>query len=183
MERLISIKSVDDIPARHRRTPIGRLLEYHNLKKKVSHYDEPQLLIGMCMDNRKRLRIPDRFAFILRTGGANLSHHEFKVSYAIAVGNIRHVVLIGHTNCSMVDLHLRREQFILGLVEGAGWNRLDAEKHFDKYSPTFEINNAKDFVVSEAKRFNIKYPKIEIVPLMYRLEDNLLYMIDQEAYK
>ena len=40
----------------------------------------------MCMDNRKHLHIPDNFAFIIRSGGANLRYSEFKVSYAIAVG-------------------------------------------------------------------------------------------------
>ena len=32
----------------------------------------PRLLIGMCMDSRKSLRIPNDFAFVLRTAGANM---------------------------------------------------------------------------------------------------------------
>lgn len=158
---------------------MGLLLEYHNLRRPADVYADPQLLIGMCMDNRKRLNIPENFAFILRTGGANLSYSEFKVSYAISVGGIRHLVLIGHDQCGMVDLISRREQFIQGLVEGAGWDRQAAEEHFDHSAPIFEIGNEIDFVLSEAGRLKIKYPKIEIAPFIYRIEDNLLYAIER----
>ena len=34
----------------------------------------------MCMDNRKQLRLPDNFAYILRTGGGNIRYSEFKIS-------------------------------------------------------------------------------------------------------
>jgi carbonic anhydrase len=44
------------------------LLEYHNLGRALDVCTKAQLLIGMCMDNRKHLRIPDNFAFIIRAG-------------------------------------------------------------------------------------------------------------------
>ncbi len=34
-------------------------------------YVRARLLIGMCMDNRKVLRTPDNFAYVIRGGGAN----------------------------------------------------------------------------------------------------------------
>ncbi|MBU1007182.1 MAG: carbonic anhydrase [Candidatus Omnitrophica bacterium] len=179
MDRLIAIQSKKDIPSKYRNTPIGLLFEYHNFRQPGKVYTSPQLLIGMCMDNRKHLHIPDNFAFIIRTGGANLRYSEFKVSYAISVGGVRHIVLIGHNQCGMVNLVSRREQFIQGLVEGAGWDRQAAEKHFNDFAPVFEIGNEIDFVLSEAKRLKTRYPKIEIVPLMYRIEDNLLYMTER----
>jgi carbonic anhydrase len=177
MDRLIAVQSKKDIPGEYRNTPFGLLFEYHNFGRPSDACSSPKLLIGMCMDNRKHLHIPDNFAFIIRTGGANLRYSEFKVSYAISVGGIRHIVLIGHNQCGMVDLVSRREQFIQGLVEGAGWDRRAAEEHFAQFSPIFEIGNEVDFVLSEAKRLKSRYPKIEIVPLIYRIEDNLLYMI------
>ena len=73
MDRLQTIALKEDIPARYRDTPIGHLLEYHNLGRKLDPYTNAELLIGMCMDNRKHLHIPDNFAFIIRTGGANLT--------------------------------------------------------------------------------------------------------------
>jgi carbonic anhydrase len=177
MNRLIAIQSKKDIPSEYQDTPIGLLFEYHNFGRANEVYSSPQLLIGMCMDNRKHLHIPDNFAFIIRTGGANLRYSEFKVSYAISVGGVRHIVLIGHNQCGMVNLMSRKEQFIQGLAEGAGWSRKAAEEHFANFAPIFEIGNEIDFVLSEAKRLKSRYPKIEIVPLMYRVEDNLLYMI------
>ena len=104
MNRLISISSIKDIPQKYQSTPIGLLLEYHNLNREFENYSEAQLLIGMCMDNRKHLHIPDNFAFIIRSGGANLRYSEFKVSFAISVGDVKHIALIGHSNCGMVNL-------------------------------------------------------------------------------
>jgi len=131
----------------------------------------------MCMDSRKRLHILDNFAFIIRTGGANLRYSELKVSYAIYVGGVRHIALIGHNKCSMVNLISRREQFIQGLIEKAGWKQEPAEKHFDHFVNIFEIGNEIDFILSEVKRLRSRYPKIVAAPLIYRIEDNLLYVI------
>jgi len=82
------------------------------------------------MDNRKHLHIPHNCAFIIRAGGANLRYSEFKVSSAIAVGGIRCIALTGHTQCGMVDLISRKDQFVQGLVKAAGWQRQSAEEHF-----------------------------------------------------
>src|SRR5437016_13537076 len=127
MERLISINNEQDIPMEYRNNPIGLLLGYHNGFRPLDTYTNAQLLIGMCMDNRKHLHIPDNFAFIIRSGGANLRYSEFKVSYAIAVGGVRSIALIGHTQCGMVNLEARKELFVRGLVESAGWSHEAAE--------------------------------------------------------
>jgi carbonic anhydrase len=79
MDRLISIATIEDILPEYQGTPIGRLLEYHNLKRPYETYTKAELLVGMCMDNRKHLKIPDNFSFIIRYGGANLRYSEFKV--------------------------------------------------------------------------------------------------------
>jgi carbonic anhydrase len=181
MNRLLTISSEDDILPQYRETPIGLLLQYHNLDRQYETYSNPELLIGMCMDNRKHLHIPDNFAFILRAGGANLRYSEFKVSYAIAVGNVHCIALIGHNQCGMVNLIDRKEQFIRGLVENAGWHPQKAEEHFHHFAPMFEIGNEIDFVISEVKRLRLTYPKIIVAPLMYKVEDNRLYFIQENA--
>ena len=104
MDRVIPVDRPESIFPRYRGTPIERLLEYHNLQRPYDTYTQAELLIGMCMDNRKHLSIPDNFAFILRAGGANMRPSEFKVSYAIAVGGVTCIALIGHTQCGMVNL-------------------------------------------------------------------------------
>ncbi len=179
MNRLLSIKGKNDIPAEYQNTPIGLLLEYHNLDKEYDVYSNAKLLIGMCMDNRKHLHIPENFAFIIRSGGANLRYSEFKVSYAISVGDVQHIALIGHNNCGMVNLVHRKELFIKGLSERAGWTKEQAEEHFNQYAPMFEIGNEIDFVLSETIRLRMRYPKIKVAPMLYLVEDNKLYMIKE----
>jgi len=109
---LIPIEKEEDIFPEYRNTPIGKLLEYHNLGSPFDNYTKAELLIGMCMDNRKSLRIPENYAYIIRSGGGNLRYSEFKVSYAIAIGQLSHIALIGHNNCGMVNLLDRKDAFI-----------------------------------------------------------------------
>lgn len=159
MNRIIPVSAGEDIFPENRDTPVGQLLRYHNLGLSFGPYTQAQLLIGMCMDNRKHLRKPDNFAYIIRTGGANLRYSEFKVSYAIAVGAVNSIAWIGHNQCGMVNLFARRELFIQGLVENAGWAREWAEQHFTHFAPMFEIGNEIDFLLSEAQRLRSRYPE------------------------
>jgi carbonic anhydrase len=180
LNKLIAITSIDDILPEYRQTPIGLLLEYHNLNRPHDTFDRAKLLVGMCMDNRKHLHMPDNFAFIIRSGGANLRYSEFKVSYAIGVGQVSHIALIGHNNCGMVNLISRKNEFIEGLINTAGWERERAEEHFMHFAPMFEIGNETDFILSETKRLRLRYPKIRIAPLIYLVEDNKLYFINED---
>ncbi|PKQ67697.1 carbonic anhydrase [Labilibaculum manganireducens] len=179
MNRLLPVNCIEDILPEYRHTPIGLLLEFHNLKRPFATYTEAQLLVGMCMDNRKHLHIPENFSYIIRSGGANLRYSEFKVSYAISVGGIKHIALIGHNNCGMVNLHSRKDEFISGLVGTAGWTPERAEEHFTNFAPMFEIGNEIEFVVTEAKRLRVKYPKITVAPLFYHVETNRLSIVEE----
>jgi len=97
MERLIPVTVEPDILPAYRKTPIETLLAYQNLNRPHGVHDKAELLIGMCMDNRKHLRVPENFAYILRSGGGNLRYSEFKVSYAVAIGGISAIALLAHT--------------------------------------------------------------------------------------
>lgn len=179
MNRLIEITKTDNIFQKYRDTPIGRLFEYHNLNRPFDVFAQAQLLIGMCMDDRLHLRRPDNFAYIIRSGGANLQYSEFNISYAIALGSIQHIAVIGHSNCGMTNLASRKEQFISGLVKYAGWDKESAEDHFTKSAPLFEIGTDIDFVLSEAKQLRLKYPKVTIAPIHYNVENKRLYLIEE----
>lgn len=181
MNRLLAINSKNDIPRQYQKTAIGTLLEYHNLERPFASYSSAQLLVGMCMDNRKHLHIPDNFAFIIRSGGANLRYSEFKVSFALAVGGVRSIALIGHNECGMVNLVARKEQFVKGLVDAAHWPRQQAEDHFLHFAPMFEIGNEVDFTLSEVQRLRLRYPGIVVAPLLYRIEDGRLYLIQERS--
>jgi carbonic anhydrase len=180
MEKLIEISSSTDILPEYKGTPIADLLEYHNLEKDYREYTQAELLVGMCMDHRKHLHIPDNFAYIIRAGGANLKFSEFKVSFAIAVGGVKHIALIGHNNCGMVNLKSKQKLFIDGMVENAGWDANSAEEHFNRFEPIFEIENEIEFVKSEAERLRTRYPKIVLAPMLYKVENNKLYLIKED---
>jgi carbonic anhydrase len=175
--RLKIINSISDIPAGMRNTPFEELLRYHNMGEPFKIYKAARLLACMCMDNRKQLRLPDNFAYILRTGGGNIRYSEFKISYAIGIGGVKHIVMIAHDNCGMTNLISKREAFVKGLMRNAGWTRKKAMEYFITYAPLFEIGNEIDFVLSEAKRLNFKYPKVRILPMFYRISDGKLYLI------
>jgi carbonic anhydrase len=72
VNRLVLVTDSEDIFPTYRDTPIGRLVEYHDLARPHYSFLKAELVIGMCMGNRKHLHIPDNFAFIIRAGGANL---------------------------------------------------------------------------------------------------------------
>jgi carbonic anhydrase len=177
MAEIIPVNFQSDILPEYRGTPVGLLLEYHNLGRAMGSVTVPQLLIGMCMDSRKSLRIPNDFAFVLRTAGANMRDNEFRISYAIAVGGVRTIVLIAHTDCGMARLAQRRDQFIHGLMEAAGWDEARAARHFENSAPKFGIRDEVEFVLGEAERLRGIYPRIKVVPLLYKVEDDLLYQL------
>ena len=56
-------------------------------------------------------------------------------------------------------------------------DRETAEQHFDSYAPLFEIGNEIDFVLAEARRLRARYPKVQVAPLFYDVDDNRLYCL------
>lgn len=180
MTKLIAVDSKSDIFDKYQDTPIADLLEYHNLNKPLEKVaGHAKLFVGMCMDNRKSLRIPENFAYVLRSGGGNLRNLEFCVSYAVAVGGVKAITLIGHNNCGMANLASKEEKFVNGLVE-AGWQRQAAIDHFRYFAPHYEICNELDFLQTETNRLRNRYPNILIAPMMYQLENNRLYLLDDD---
>jgi carbonic anhydrase len=177
MVESIPVNYREDILPLYADTPIGLLLEFHNLGRAQGTMSRPQLLIGMCMDSRKALRIPNDFAFVLRTAGANMRDNEFRIAYAISVGDLHAMALIAHTDCGMARLEERRDQFINGMVQNAGWDRARAEQHFADSAPKFGIRDEVDFVMREADRLRGIYPAILVAPLLYKVEDDLLYQL------
>ncbi len=139
MERLIALHSNKDIPKAYHSTPIEKLVEYHNFHHDFETYDNADLLIGMCMDNRKQLHIPQNFSFIIRTGGANLKYSEFYISFALSIGKVNHLALIGHNHCGMVNLPSKKDDIIKSLTEDQGWSPFEAEKHYAEFAPKFEV--------------------------------------------
>jgi carbonic anhydrase len=177
MTEIVPVNYRGDILPEHRDTPVGLLLEYHNLDRAAGSSAERRLLVGMCMDGRTTLRMPRGFAYVLRTAGANMRDNEFRISYAIAIGGVRTIALIAHTDCGMKLVAGQHDQFVEGMVQHAGWSSDEAERMYAEGVPKFGIRDEIEFVMEEAERLRWLYPRIEVAPLLYRVEDDLLYQL------
>ncbi len=144
---------------------IRTLLASHNDGADVSASPGPHLTIVTCMDFRIHLRLPENFAFVLRTGGANPRPVEPYLAFSVARPGIHAVALIGHTDCAMVrpdpdvvnDLPIEEEQKRLYRGEIAG----------------LAIADAPAFTRREASRLEGRLG-LPVVPLLYRVEDHKL---------
>ncbi len=178
MTGLIPVDSVDAILPAYRGTAIDRLLRCHNLGQTLpAAGGQPQLLISMCMDHRKELVLPNEFAYVLRSAGGNLRDSEFEVSYAIAMGGVRTIALLAHTDCGMAHVTANREAFVRGLAERGGWPAEKALAHFDRYAERYQIGEVVEFACDEADRLRRLYPRVQVAPLLYRVEDDRLVQL------
>lgn len=177
MGRLVPIDDRGDVPSAYRDTPVGRLLACHNLGAPVERAQAPELLVATCMDHRVRLRMPEDFAYVLRTGGANLEGRAFEVSFAVAVGGVGAVAVVGHSDCGMASVADGREAFAAGLAERAGWSAGQAAAHFDEEAADHAIEDPVAFTLEQTGRLRRRYPEVLVAPLHYRVEDRRLYLV------
>jgi carbonic anhydrase len=171
------VRNEADILAAYRGTPIGELLRYQNLGATPRQHEKPELLIASCLEQRAPLRVPDGFAISLRTAAANLKRDPFKVSWAIGVAGVRAVAIVGHDDCTLTTLRGQREDFVVRMIEAAGWERPAAEQHFDHWSDLFEVESPLAFVAAEAARLQSRYPKMLVAPLLYQAGTGTLLQV------
>ncbi len=176
----IPVYETEQIPENFKGTPIEELFAYQNFNEDFIRYDSAQMVIVMCMDNRKQLRVPNRFAYIIRTPGARVVGFDFALSYSIGMAGGRYVALVAHTDCGMVKLSSKKDQVVEGLVRIAGWGKEQSENHFDTYAPFYEIENESVFVWEESNRLKAKYPNINFIPMLYSVKDHRLYLINEK---
>jgi sulfate permease, SulP family len=176
-KRLVNVSRDSDIPKILRNTPIEVLLKSNNMGKiDIAPSDTPELLIGMCIDYRKSLYLPRDWAFVLRREGANMLGAEFALALGMSMGT-KYMALIGHDNCAMSRPQNNRDNFIKCLTEEHGWNTDLATHFFEDHIRSHEIGNEIDFILEETNRLKRTFKGLTIVPMLYRLEDNKLYLI------
>jgi carbonic anhydrase len=176
-ERILAVESADSVPAILRNTPIDALLRSHNLGEfDIATGSSPELIIGKCIDYRKSLRLPRDWAYILRREGANMHGAEFAIALGLTQG-IKYMALIAHNSCAMANVEDMKERFLKVLVDNHGWDEDLAEQMFIHNATLKGINNEIDFVLGEAKRIRELFTGLVIVPMLYRVEDDRLYLI------
>lgn len=177
---LAPVRNEADILPAWRGTPVADLLRFQNLTPGAAaagKYPRPALLIATCLEMGAALRVPDGFAISLHTAAASLKRDPFKVSWAIGVAGVTAIAIVGHDDCRLVELRNHREQFVVQMIEAAGWERPAAEQHFDHWSDLFEVDNPVEFVAAEAARLQSRYPKILVAPLLYQSATGTLQQV------
>jgi len=178
---LVPVRNETDILPAYRGTPVADLLRFQNpgvaKAPAAGAYARPAILIATCLEQGAALRIPEGFAISLHTAAASLKRDPFKVSWAIGVARVSAIALVAHDDCRLVELRNHREQFVVQMIEAAGWERPAAEQHFDHWSDLFAVDDPANFVAAEAARLQSRYPKILVAPLLYQSATGALLQV------
>ncbi|MBL8200376.1 MAG: hypothetical protein JNK40_05325 [Chromatiales bacterium] len=178
---LAPVRSEADILPAYRGTPVADLLRFQNLGTAPAgvpgKYAHPAILIATCLEQGAALRVPEGFAISLHTAAASLKRDPFKVSWAIGVAGVSAIAVVGHDDCRLTELRNHREQFVVQMIEAAGWERPAAEQHFDHWSDLFGVDNPVEFVAAEAARLQSRYPKVLVAPLLYQSATGTLQQV------
>lgn len=180
---MLSISSKKDIPIWLQNSPIAQLLMMHNLEIPQQITNSPEMLIVTCMDYRINLKIPDNFAFIIRTAGAHITNQTFPIAFALSTNTVKAIALIGHTDCKMVNITSRKKSFIDGITTALGWNKQKAEQLFNANAPHFAIEDEVMFIKQQTDHLRTIFTNTLIVPLLYNNNDHKLYLLDYHPTK
>lgn len=175
--RLVRVSKPEDIPVFLRDTPIETMLKCQNMGEvDANQSEDPDLVIGMCIDYRKSLSLPQNCAYVIRRTGANMAGSEFSLALALSTG-IEYMALIAHNHCVMSDPHVKRGAFVSALTGKHGWSNDQALSFFDEHASSREIDDAIDFSLKEARRLSNLFRGLKVVPMLFMLEDNLVYLV------
>jgi carbonic anhydrase len=164
--------------SQYRATPVEALFRAHNLGEAIPPERQPQLVVVTCMDPRVCLRLPPGFAYVLRTGGARLDGNEFALSLALALGRIRSVALVGHTDCAMANLGRHEKALRDDLRTRWGWPPRAARSHLRRGArAAARIGRVEAFVRRSARALARRYPGLAAAPLVYEVADGRLYHV------
>lgn len=137
---------------------IDILMQSHNDGVHYAAFEKPQLAIVTCMDFRIRLQLPDDFAFVLRTGGANPGPIEPYLAFSVARMGIHAIAIIGHTDCAMQ----RPDPYVVNDLPTSE----EQKKHFRSQIASLAITDAAEFTVREAEQLQDLFG-LPVIPLIY----------------
>jgi len=177
-DRLLEVRHSDDILREWQRTPIEDFLLYHNLGADQRDYERAELLICACMDFRVSFNIPDKFAYVIRTPGANLIDNQFGLVAALTLADVRAVALVAHTDCAMTKVKDSEERIVSGLI-ASGWDKNTAQKFFNERVDSHALTNPTDFVIRQCQTLRKQYTNVIFAPLVYNVADGKLWQVEE----
>ena len=87
MPQIIPVDAGSDILAAYTGTPVEWCCVTTTCSEALpSSSGRAELLVGMCMDTRKDLVIPNEFAFVIPPRAATFATTRCDISYAVAIG-------------------------------------------------------------------------------------------------
>lgn len=175
---LVPVRRQQDILPSYLGSPIEALLGCHNFERRPGTVAMPQMIVVTCMDHRIALTLPERFAFVLRTGGANVEPVLFNIACAMAINDIRTIAVIGHSDCAMVDVARHHECFMQTAADFTSMTPLQLEQIFDQGAREFGCTDAVTNTLRQCARLREFLPGSLICPLFYDVADNMLYQIE-----
>ena len=167
-----------DILPPYRGTPIGELLRAHALRARIEAGAAPELLVVTCMDHRVRLSLPPGFAFEVRTAGACFEPVRSNIAFAVAVAGIRHLAIIGHTDCAMGVAHERGGAMVDHLVSAEGWSPEDAAAEHAGLCAGFALEEVMQTTLERARELARAFPSCLVAPLLYDVGEHALSQIE-----
>ncbi len=176
-DTLLPVNSQEEIPSFIRNTPIEELLRCQNFfEASTDRLEQVDLIVGMCIDYRKQIHLPKNCAYVIRNPGANMHSMEFSIALALSAG-ISQMALIVHNKCIMSEPYKKREDFVKTLHEVHQWTCDSAERFFDDNAGRLEIEEPVAFVLEETERLSALFPRLNVVPLLYNVDNDRLYLI------
>jgi carbonic anhydrase len=76
----------------------------------------------------------------------------------------------------MINVASKEEQLVNGLTQSMGWEPQTARSHFTSSGPLYEIGSETESALKGAERLRETYNRVLVAPLVYRVEDRLLYL-------
>lgn len=175
--RLLAVTSADEIPPSLQGTPVEAILKSQNLYEVSDESEEStNMIIGMCMDYRKRLHLPKNCAYIIRSPGANMMGNEFAIAMALATG-VSYMALLVHNKCLMSDPVQKRPDFLKVMVQNHRWTPKQAQTVFDTSVKDGYIGEPVSFALQESARLKALFPQLVVVPLLYDVDTDRIFVI------
>ena len=141
------------------------LLSSHNSGRVFPAFETPQLAIVTCMDFRISLRLPERFAFVLRTGGANVSPIESYLAFSVARTGIHAIAIIGHTDCAME----KPDPYVVDSLPTSE----EMRAHYRSQIAALAIRDARTYTLEQTERLEMQMG-LPVIPLLYDVDTHLL---------
>ncbi len=144
------------------------LLGSHNLEKDYEPFTLPKLAIVTCMDFRIQLRLPRNFAFVLRTGGANIRPIETYLAFSVARTGIHAIAIIGHTDCAME----KPDPYVVDELPTDNETKI----FYRSQIASLAIRDAREYTLAQAKMLEERLG-LPGLPLIYDVETHKLELL------